>query len=130
MQLIGFILLISQQKKISPKNIDNSKIKKNESEINLIKIGSVEISDHTFEMGAMLNRFSTDIAKGVSPVTVGRGDWRKLSKDNFRMRNACRKYSLNIFEVPQWRGLTRRFPDGNLLQFALRCGNGKHPRER
>ena len=85
MQLIGFILLISQQKKISPKNIDNSKIKKNESEINLIKIGSVEISDHTFEMGAMLNRFSTDIAKGVSPVNVGRGDWRKLSKDNFRL---------------------------------------------
>jgi len=26
--------------------------------------GSVEIPDHTFEMGAMLNRFSPDIAKG------------------------------------------------------------------
>jgi hypothetical protein len=26
--------------------------------------GPVEIPDHTFEMGAMLNRFSTDIAKG------------------------------------------------------------------
>ena len=30
--------------------------------------GSVEIPDHTFEMGAMLNRFSTDIAKGVATV--------------------------------------------------------------
>jgi hypothetical protein len=59
-----FILLIFTAKIFSPKNIDNSKIKKNESEINLIKIGSVEITDHTFEMGAMLNRFSTDIAKG------------------------------------------------------------------
>jgi hypothetical protein len=27
-------------------------------------IGSVEIPDHTFEIGAMLNRFSTDVAKG------------------------------------------------------------------
>ena len=82
MQSIGFILLISQQKKISPKNIDNSKIKKNESEINLIKIGSVEISDHTFEMGAMLNRFSTDIAKGVATV-VGAKPPRTLVKMRF-----------------------------------------------
>ena len=27
-------------------------------------IGFVEIPDHTFEIGAMLNRFSTDVAKG------------------------------------------------------------------
>ena len=32
------------------------------------KFGSVEIPDHTFEMGALLNRFSTDIANGVATV--------------------------------------------------------------
>jgi hypothetical protein len=33
----------------------------------------------------MMNRFSMDIAKGVSPVTGGWGDWRKLSINNFRL---------------------------------------------
>jgi hypothetical protein len=32
--------------------------------------------------------------------------------------------------LPQWHESIRRFPEGNLLQFALLCGNGKHPQER
>jgi hypothetical protein len=44
--------------------------------------GSVEIPDHTFEMGAILNRFSTVIAKGVATV-AGAKPPRTLVKMRF-----------------------------------------------
>jgi hypothetical protein len=44
--------------------------------------GSVEIPDYTFEMGAMPNRFSTDIAKGVATV-AGAKPPRTLVKMRF-----------------------------------------------
>ena len=80
----------------------------------------------------MVNRFSTDIARGDVRHWGEMADTRKQSSEYFRcVTKEHVKIIIRIFSKCHSGGgnVNRRYPDGYLLEFTIPL-EGRHPRER